>query len=354
MNTTSVAGRTWHFSHALGRPSAEHNDKTGGYNCPIDVAATSDDILFVLSRGVGVNVLGYQRDAGRRIGKTTLAEEHIGDFARTHFVWPTGLDISGDGNVFVSDEHTNQILIFPPDRIQPYPEFNPEGEQIGQWGEAGPDEGQLSGPSGIEFDTDGNLFIVNSGNGRIQKFTKDGKFLLGWGSTGNGESEFSRPWGICFDRDGNVYVADWGNHRVQKFTADGKYIMSFGTSHDEGGDLNHPSGVAVDSDGDVYVTDWGHRRVVIFEPNGDVITSLYGDAQELSKAGEYIIRRDPGTIKAYRQVKDKSELGRFLRPVGIAVDGEDRVIITDTAGRLQVYAKDHNYVEPEFKLEIAP
>ena len=352
MITTSVAGRTWHFSHALGRPSAEHNGNTGGYNSPVDVAAAPGDILFVLSRGVGVNILGYQLDGGRRIGKTTLDEEHIGDFARTHFTWPTGLDVSRGGNVYVSDEHANEILIFPPDRIQPYPEFDPEGEQIGQWGVAGPGEGQLDGPAGIEFDDDDNLLVVNSGNGRIQKFTKDGQLLLGWGGVGAGEGELSRPWGVCLDPDGNVYVADWGNHRVQKFTADGRYLMSFGTSHDQGGDLEHPAGVAVDSDGDVYVTDWGHKRVVIFEPNGDVITSLYGDAQELSKAGEYIIRRDPGTIKAYRQVQDKSDLGRFLRPVGIAVDGRDRVIITDIAGRLQVYAKDHEYVEPELKLQL--
>ena len=352
MITTNVAGRTWHFSHALGRPSAEHNGTTGGYNNPVDVAVAPGDILFVLSRGVGVVIGGFGGDGGRRVGKTTLDEEHIGDFARTHFTWPTGLALSLDGNVYVTDEHENRILVFAPDRIQPYPEFDADGEQIAGWGEAGPGEGQLDGPAGIEFDRDDHVFVVNSGNSRIQKFTKDGRFLLGWGRPGTAQGEFTRPWGICFDGDGNVYVADWGNHRVQKFTPDGQYLMSFGTSHEDGGDLDHPAGVAVDSDGDVYVTDWGNRRVVIFEPEGGVITSLYGDAEQLSKAGEYIIRRDPGTIKAFRQVKDKSHMGKFLRPVGIAVDSEDRIIVTDIAGRLQVYAKDREFVEPEFKLEL--
>ena len=75
----------------------------------------------------------------------------------------------------------------------------------------------------------------------------------------------------------------------------------------------------------------------------------------LHKAETAMVTRDWATaIKAYRQVKDKSGLGRFLRPVGITVDSDDHVIITDTAGRLQVYAKDHDYVEPEFKLEIDP
>ena len=157
---------------------------------------------------------------------------------------------------------------------------------------------------------------------------------------------------LCLDGDENMYVADWGNDRAQKFTADGRFLTSFGGSSEDGGGLDHPAGVAVDSGGDVYVTDWGNRRVVVFEPNGEVITALYGDALELNKAGEYVLRRDKGTVEAYRQVNDKSHIGRFLRPIGIAIDREDRVIVTDTAGRLQVYAKESGYVEPELKLEL--
>ena len=346
-----MAGRTWHFSHALGRPSAEHNGTTGGYNSPVDVAVAPGDILFVLSRGIGSRIVGFP-EIGRRVGKTTLEEEHLGDFARSHFTTPTGIAVAPDGNVYVSDEHENRIYVFAPDRLQPYPEYDADGEEIGRWGEAGQGEGQLDGTAGIEFDAAGNLVVVNSGNGRIQRFDKDGRYLGGWGGTGSGEGEFNRPWGVCLDGDGNVYVADWGNHRAQKFSADGEFLMSFGTTHDAGGDLEHPAGVGVDSEGDVYVTDWGHQRVVVFEPDGEVITALYGDAQDLSKAGEYIIRRDPGTIKAFRQVKDKTHMGRFLRPVGIAIDAQDRIIVTDTAGRLQVYAKDKAYLEPELKLQI--
>ena len=345
MKTTHVAGRTWHYSHCLGRHTAEHNSRTGGYSYPMDVACTDDDILFVISRGCGDKDQGQgEIDGYCRVGKTTLDEDHIGDFARGGFVWPTSIDVSRDGNVYVSDEYRNNITIFD-DEVVAYPTYDLEGEPQGHWGEPGSAEGQLDGPSGIEFDSDDNLFVVDSRNNRVQQFTKDGGFLSMWGTKGSGPGEFDRPWGITIDAAGDVYVADWGNHRVQKFAPDGAHLMSFG---DEGSDaLKNPSGVAVDSDGDVYVTDWGNRRVQIFEPNGDAITALYGDATELSKAGVYNLNRDPESPKrlaASEGIMDR--LARFGRPLGLAVDDKDRLIVTDGRGRLLVYAKDRDYVPP--------
>ena len=352
MITTTAAGRAWHFSHGLGRPTNEHNGRTGGYRYPVSLAVAPDDILFVLSRGTGyLLALGDQFDRGR-IGKTTLDEEHIGDFARKEFVWPAGIALAADGHLFVTDEFRHHVAIFPSDVIYPYPEFNPDGERIGEWGVHGSEPGRLDGPSGIAFDSDGDIYIVDTGNDRVQKFTIDGEFQFGWGATGTGDDEFNRPWGITIDSRGAVYVADWGNDRVQKFSPDGEYLLSFGGRDIEAGDLNHPANVAVDSDGDVYVTDWGNSRVQIYEPDGESLAALYGDAVELSKAGVYIMARDPETIKAFRRVKDVSPMGLFARPVGIEIDAQDRIIICDTCGRLQVYVKDNDFAEPELKLEL--
>ena len=352
MITTSVAGRTWHFSHTLGRQTGEVNEspfgKTGGYCYPVDVAAAGNGILFVLSRGWGYHrTINGMTDIWMRIGKTTIDEEHIGDFARGDFIWPVGIAVAGDGNVYCSDEYENRITFFDPDAVLPYPEHNPDGDGLGRWGESGPDEGQLNGPSGLAFDDEDHLYVVDSLSDRVQKFTKDGEFILGWGTTGTGGGEFNRPWGVTVDGEGGVYVADWGNHRVQKFSPEGNYLMSFGTVPGQGGDLDHPAGVAVDSEGDVYVTDWGNRRVQIFEPNGEVLTALYGDASKLSKALEYNLNRDADSIKLLNANADvMPHLARFGRPVGIAVDEKDRIIITDAIGRLQVYIKDKDYVEP--------
>ena len=354
MKTTIGAGRTWHFSHGLGRPTNEHNGKTGGYRYPVSAVVAADDILFVLSRGIGGAAKADAFGDWGRIGKTTLDEEHIGDFARRDFTWPNSIALSKDGELYVTDEHDNCVKVYSQDQVMEYPGFNEDGEQQRMWGESGSGEGQLDGPAGIAFDSGNSTYVVDSKNHRVQKFTTEGEFIMGWGGHGSEHGQFNLPWGITVDSEDSVYVADWGNHRVQKFTTDGGHIASFGEVDGLGGDLRHPSDVAVDGDGDVYVADWGNRRVQIYEPNGDVIAALYGDAVELSKAGEYIIRRDPATIKSYRQVQDYTEMGRFQHPIGIEVDAEDRVIVTDSCGRLQVYSKDHEYSEPDVKLYLEP
>ena len=138
---------------------------------------------------------------------------------------------------------------------------------------------------------------------------------------------------------------------MEKFSPDGSFLRSFGSSNGDSGNLNHPADVGVDSDGDVYVTDWGNKLVRIYDSSGEVLTALTGDAQELSKWGKAVIEANPDGMKAYRRVKDLSPLGKFERPVGIAVDEQDRIIITDsTRGRLQVYAKEKNFLDAQFNL----
>lgn len=352
MKTTTVAGRTWHYSHCLGRLTAEHNEskwgRTGGYCYPMDVAAAGDGILFVISRGFGYTRDGAQPDTYMRVGKTTIDEDHIGDFARDGFTWPVAIAVAGDGRVYCSDEHANTISSFHPDAVVTYPETGPGPDDREWWGVKGSAKGQLDGPSGLAFDSDDDLYVTDSLNNRVQKFSKSGDFILAFGRYGTGEGEFNRPWGITVDGDGAVYVVDWGNHRVQKFSADGTYLMSFGGPGEGAASLSNPACVAVDRDGDVYVTDWGNRRVQIYEPDGSVLTALYGDADKLSRAGEYNLARDPESVKtiARRGADVMSYLAKFGRPIGIDIDDEDRVIVTDGRGRLQVYQKDNAYAEP--------
>ena len=103
-------------------------------------------------------------------------------------------------------------------------------------------------PSGIAFDADENIFVVDTGNHRVQKFTKDGRYLARWGTYGGGDGELNLPWGIHVDDEGYVYVGDWRNDRVQKFTGDGELVLSFGTSGAGKGELSRPAGIAVDGE----------------------------------------------------------------------------------------------------------
>lgn len=334
MLTTTVAGRTWHFSKAIGRNAAAGN----GFSQPIDVALAPDGALYVVSRGQeGAGIGGVQAE-NKRLGKVTMDDQLLGDFGRRELTWPACIAVDKAGMVYCSDEHENIIAIYDAD-----------GQRQGQWGTTGSAEGQLDGPSGLAFDAEDNLFVVDTRNDRVQKFTRDGTFISAFGSTGSAEGQFNRPWGITIDSSGDLYVVDWGNSRVQKFTAGGTHLATFG--NDPGGELNHPADVAVDSDGDVYVTDWGNKRVQIYGPDTLVITALYGDAMEFSAWAKEVIDSNPDAAAAYRRVKDKTELGLFNRPVGIVVDSQGRIVITDsTRGRLQVYEKQKGYLDPQFNL----
>ena len=294
----------------------------------------------MLSRGLEGVAASAAGAETKRITRLTIDEEFLNDFGQGEFVFPAGLGLTSDGNVYCSDEYRNLVFIYDRD-----------GRRLGSWGVAGSDDGQLSGPSGIAVDGEDTLYIVDSLNDRVQRFTRDGDFLMNWGRSGSDEGQLNRPWGITLDREGDVYVADWGNNRVQKFTPDGTFLKSFGPSDGDESDLNHPSDVAVDSEGDVYVSDWGNRRVRIYDPNGEILTALHGDATEFSSWAMEQVETNPDVIKAFRRVEDLSPLGRFSRPRGIAADERDRIIVTDsTRGRLQVYAKEKDYMEPQFNL----
>ena len=350
MRTISLGERVWHFSHAIGQDSVIR-----GVRYPCSVAVGRDDTIWVLSRGMPVTstaddvVIAHQP----KIGKWSVSDGILlGDFARNEFVWPTALAADSEGNLYCCDEQGNFVAVFGPDGpYYTFPEYDASGEALARWGEHGSEPGQLDAPSGMAFDRDDNLYIVDSGNDRVQKFTGDGRFLDSWGSNGSGDGELDSPWGITIDAQGDVYVADWGNDRVQKFSPDGGFIMSYGTSPDDEETLDHPSDVAVDGDGDVYVADWGNSRVRIFEPDGEVIGSLYGDATELFGPVKESVEEVEDLAKAYRRTGDRTPMGRFNRPVAVEVDSQGRLFVVDSRrGRVQVYVKDPAYEDVRLNL----
>ncbi|MBM3935023.1 MAG: hypothetical protein FJ319_12115 [SAR202 cluster bacterium] len=350
MKTYYAAGKAWHYSHTIGRRTAEHNNgNLGGCAWPADLALSPDGHIFILSRGWEKDNASHNADIYRRVSKTTIDENHIGDFARAEFTWPAGIAVDREGKVYVSDEYEHHIKVFDPSRIMEFPQYERNNEHIARWGVKGTAPGQLNGPSGLQFDANDDLLVVDSLNHRVQKFTKNGRHISSFGSYGAGEGRFNRPWGLTVDAKGDIYVADWGNNRVQKLSPDGRSIMTFGTRED-GGELNHPADVAVDSDGDVYVTGWGNNRVQIYEPNGSIIAALYGDADKMSRAAEYSMARNNGlSLVAWQYVDDVlAELQRFERPTGIVIDKQDRIIVADQSGRLQVYAKQKQYAPQLF------
>jgi tripartite motif-containing protein 71 len=74
----------------------------------------------------------------------------------------------------------------------------------------------LDGPEGVAVDSQGNVFVVDNNNERIQKFTSSGSFITKWGSQGFGNGQFESAEGVAVDSQGNVFVADTDNERIQK------------------------------------------------------------------------------------------------------------------------------------------
>lgn len=168
------------------------------------------------------------------------------------------------------DPYEGKIQSLLPDRV------------IGFYGK---EEGQLDAPRGIAIAEDGSIYVADSRNHRIQHFADDGTLINSWGSFADilsgeaPEGTFNEPWGIAIGPDGSVYVTDTWNHRVQKFTADGEFLTMwgyFGTAENPDGFWG-PRGIVVDQDNRVYITDTGNKRIAIFDSEGNFITQ-FGEA----------------------------------------------------------------------------
>lgn len=95
---------------------------------------------------------------------------------------------------------------------------------ITAWGTFGTGDSQFRTPVGVALDPVGNVYTVDTNNGRVQKFTGSGAYLTQWEGTGL----LQRPSGVAVDASGNVYVADTGNSRIRKYTSDGVLLLEWG------------------------------------------------------------------------------------------------------------------------------
>ena len=217
--------------------------------------------------------------------------------------------------------------------------FTIEGEFVSHWGTGGEGAGQLNGPSGMAFDGEDNLYLVDHRSHRVQMFSKEGRFLGGWGSFGANEGQLNTPWGITIDHEGDVFVADWRNDRIQKFTPSGEFLAAYGHSGSGRGEFNRPSGVAVDLDGGVYVADWMNDRVQVIGNDGRFVSALTG-AATLSKWGLDYLKTDPEQATQRYLADDPDEERHFHAPVSVKLDQEGRLYVVETLrGRIQIYQK---------------
>ena len=199
---------------------------------------------------------------------------------------PWGLTTDQEGNVYVSDTSNARIQ-----------KFQADGQPLLKWGRDGSFDGAFFFPRGVAVDFVGNIYVADESNNRIQKFDARGSFLTKWGREGRGPGQFKSPWGIACDALGNVYVVDSGNHRIQKFEGNGTFLCSFGNRGKTEGQVNFPYGIAVDKEGCVFVADSGNNRVLKYVPT----------EEEMNRGKQEAVQAlEPGAVQPPRSVAVKS------------------------------------------------
>ena len=242
--------------------------------------------------------------------------------ARGDFNLPYGVAVNGLGELYVADTHNHRIQ-----------QFTPEGKLIRIWGSKGKAPGQFDTPRGLTVDVFGNVWVADHTNQRVQKFSHDGKLLGvfgangGDGSPGSGPGQFFEPRGMSSDAEGNIYVAEMVNHRVQVLRNDGSFLRMWGKGGTGGyeqvgsgyGEFRLPYQTAVDGNGLVWVTDTDNERVQVFTREGQFVRALGASGADGS-AG--------------------SAPGEFHKPYGAASDCAGNVYVTEQENRrVQVFGE---------------
>jgi tripartite motif-containing protein 71 len=248
--------------------SIQKFDKDGKFLARWGGEPSNQEGLFYYARGLTCGPDGevYICDSGNnRVQKFDGDGTPMKSWGKFGFAWrgadmakfdvPWGIATDTEGNIYVTDTSNARIQ-----------KFKSDGTPLLKWGRDGSFDGAFFFPRGIAVDFVGNIYVADEGNHRIQKFDSRGSFLAKWGKEGTGPGQFKAPWGVACDALGNVYVVDSGNHRIQKFDGNGTFQCAWGNRGITEHQVNFPSGIAVDREGAVYVVDSGNGRVLKFVP----------------------------------------------------------------------------------------
>jgi DNA-binding beta-propeller fold protein YncE len=223
---------------------------------------------------------------------TSSCRAGIAGAANGQFRYPVGLAATSSGDVYVADSQNDRIQRFTAGGL---------GAQIA-WGSLGSANGQFNNPLNVALDSHGRVYVADANNDRIEKFSASGTFLTKWGHAGQGPGQFDRPVGVAVGLNDRVYVTDQFNNRVEEFSPSGTFVRQWGTSGDKLGQFHNPTGIATDSQGNVYVVDNQNNRIEKFTASGTFLTA-WG--------------------------KHGSGANRFSSPGDVAVDGAGHVYVTD-------------------------
>jgi predicted membrane-bound mannosyltransferase/DNA-binding beta-propeller fold protein YncE len=210
--------------------------------------------------------------------------------------WPAGerMRLYVRKDLAVSTWQYGSEAFTPPVEIDPYAGAVRTVEAEAIWGQAGAEPGSLQRPRAVAAAPDGTVYVADTGNHRIQHFDSAGNLLQVWGSFSGPdaaqapEGTFNEPWGIAVGSDGSVYVADTWNFRIQKFSADGTFLTAWGSTTHEGPGYQFygPRAIAIDSRDRIFVTDTGNKRITAYDSEGNYLMEIGGPGYDFGQFDE--------------------------------------------------------------------
>lgn len=221
---------------------------------PLGLSVDKTGRVFVCD-GTGRRIVVYDKD-----GNYLTAMGNKEDLER-----PSSVAVNSDGSrVYVVDtggveSRNHHVVVYDGN----------SGEKLQVIGTRGSGDGEFNLPVSLAVAPNGDFYVVDGGNFRIQGFTPDGKFKVKFGDVGRRSGQFARPKDIAIDREGNIYVTDSSFANFQIFNPKGELLLFVGERGSEGmaAQFMLPSGITVDrSDGRIYVVDQFFRKMEIYRP----------------------------------------------------------------------------------------
>ena len=238
------------------------------------------------------------------------------------FYGPYGLAFGPDGTMVVADSGNNTIRKITPAGVVSTLAGDSSLLNGGHADGAGT-AASFKNPRGVIVDPNGITYVADHENNMIRKITPEGVVSVFAGQTAGGNvdgvganAQFQFPWGIVMAASGNLFIADQGNNLIRKITPAGVvstfagngsagFVDANGTS----AQFSFPTGLAIDAADNLYVSDQGNNVIRKITPAG-LVSTFAGNGTAVSGDGT-------GTSAS------------FARPVGIAIDGDGNIYVTD-------------------------
>jgi len=225
---------------------------------------------------------------------------------------PAGLAVDNENRfLYVADTDLDQVLVYNAD--SPYTLLR----KIGTAGKKHEltEPGQFARPTNVAVDSEGNLYVSDTFNNRVEIFDAEGNFISTFGKAGDGPGYFARPKGIAVDQDGHIWVADSIQDRVQVFTREGRLLLYMGGHGMLPGQFSSVQGLTIDKNNRVFTSDMYPGRVQMFRyiPDEDAKAELAkreAQTQKKTSAEKPAAKKDDATVAQKDAAKAKDSAAK--------------------------------------------